>query len=97
MKLVALCAVDEVWEGAIRQAVMPGGHKVALYNLDGEISAIDDTCTHGEASLAEDGRVGRPQVECTWHKDRFDLRSGAACTMSCSQALRSWTVSIVDG
>ncbi len=97
MKLVPLCPVDEVWEGAIRQAVLPGGHKLALYRLGGEIFATDDTCSHGAASLSEDGSVDGGQVECSWHNGRFDIRSGQACAMPCETALQTWPVQVVDG
>jgi len=96
-KLIALCPADEVWEGAIRQAVLPDGHKLALYRVDDVVHATDDTCTHGAASLSEDGRVEGDQVECTWHNGRFDIRTGAACAMPCDQALRTWPVQVVDG
>lgn len=97
MKLVALCPSAEVSEGAIRLAVLPGGHRLALYQVDGEFFATDDTCTHGAASLAEDGTVEGPYVECGWHNGRFDIRSGEACGMPCTAALRSWPVQVVKG
>lgn len=95
--LVRLCPADEVWEGAIRGAELPGGHRLALYQYDGAFYATDDTCTHGAASLSEDGQVEGPYVECTWHNGRFDLRTGEPCAMPCSVPLKSWPVRIVDG
>ena len=97
MKLAPLCPEDEVWEGAIHAAVLPDGHKLALYRLDGELFATDDTCTHGAASLSEDGCVVGDKVECSWHNGQFDIRTGAACAMPCSEPLRTWPVQIVDG
>jgi p-cumate 2,3-dioxygenase ferredoxin subunit len=97
MKLMPLCAAEEVWEGAIRQAALPGGHKVALYQIDGEFFATDDTCTHGAASLSEDGCVVGDRVECSWHNGQYDIRTGAACAMPCSDALKTWPLQIVDG
>jgi p-cumate 2,3-dioxygenase ferredoxin component len=94
---VTLCTIDDVWEGAIRQAVLPSGHKLALFNVDGTIYATDDTCTHGAASLSEDGSVDGHFVECAWHNGRFDVRSGQACAMPCTEPLKSWPVRIVDG
>ena len=97
MSLIALCPADDVWEGAIRLAVLRNGHKLALYNVDGQIFATDDTCTHGAASLSEDGCVEGHFVECGWHNGRFNVRTGEACTMPCTEALRSWPVQVVDG
>lgn len=97
MALIPLCPVDEVWEGAIRLALLPNGHRLALYQYDGQFYATDDTCTHGAASLAEDGSVEGHFVECSWHNGRFDLRTGEACAMPCELPLRSWPVQVVDG
>jgi p-cumate 2,3-dioxygenase ferredoxin component len=96
-RLISLCPVDEVWEGAIRMAVLPDGHRIALYNVNGMVYATDDTCTHGAASLAEDGQVEGHVVECGWHNGRFDVRTGEACAMPCTEALRRWPVQVVDG
>lgn len=97
MKPTPLCPADEVWEGAIRQAVLPDGRKLALYRLDGELYATDDTCTHGAASLSEDGCVVGDKVECSWHNGQFEIRTGAACAMPCADALKTWPLQIVDG
>lgn len=97
MTWVALCPVDEVWEGAIRGAALPDGHRLALYHVDGQIHATDDTCTHGAASLSEDGRIEGPYVECTWHNGQFDVRTGQACSMPCTEPLKSWPVRIEGG
>ncbi len=59
-----------------------GGHcveiedrRIALFRKDGEIYAIDDTCTHDEASLSE-GEIEDHQVVCPLHGATFDLRTG---------------------
>lgn len=97
MTSVALCAAEDVWEGAILGAELPDGHKLALYQIDGKFYATDDTCTHGAASLSEDGCVVGDRVECSWHNGQYDIRTGAACAMPCSDALRTWPLQIVDG
>ena len=51
------------------------GHRIALFNLDGEVFAIDDTCTHEGGPLSE-GNVQGDQVICPWHGSRFDLCTG---------------------
>ena len=51
------------------------GNPIALFNLGGEIYAIDNTCSHvgGPLSL---GRVKNDEVECPWHGSRFDIKTG---------------------
>ncbi|MEQ4720568.1 bifunctional 3-phenylpropionate/cinnamic acid dioxygenase ferredoxin subunit [Nonomuraea sp. B19D2] len=49
---------------------------IAVFHTeDGEIYAIDDTCTHQDASLA-DGWLEGCEIECPLHASRFDLRTG---------------------
>ena len=48
---------------------------VAVFFVDGEYWAIDDTCPHQGASLAE-GYVEGECVTCPWHAWRFSIRDG---------------------
>ena len=49
--------------------------KIAVFNVDGEFYAIDDTCSHAEASLSE-GEVFDCIVECPLHGAEFNLTPG---------------------
>ena len=51
------------------------GHKILLANVEGEILAIDETCTHAGVSL-EPGRILGHEIECPVHGARFDMRTG---------------------
>ncbi len=51
------------------------GTAVALANVDGNLYAFDDTCTHRECPLSE-GEFDGPIVTCPCHRSRFDLRTG---------------------
>jgi 3-phenylpropionate/trans-cinnamate dioxygenase ferredoxin component len=49
---------------------------IAVFHTDdGELFAIDDTCTHQDASLA-DGWLEGDEIECPLHASRFSLRTG---------------------
>ena len=52
--------------------------RIGLFRIGDEIFAIDDTCTHAEASLSE-GDVAGDEVICPLHSATFDLRTGR-CT-----------------
>lgn len=67
--------VDELDPGEMRQ-VRVGRRRIALINVDGEFFAIDDTCTHEEASLSE-GELYDDIVECPLHGAAFNVRTGA--------------------
>jgi p-cumate 2,3-dioxygenase ferredoxin subunit len=95
---VRLCAAADVPAGEIRKGVLPDGTEVALYNLDGSFYATADRCTHGEASLSEEGAiVDGGKVECSFHFGAFDIKSGKPVAMPCEVALRTYPVEIIDG
>jgi 3-phenylpropionate/trans-cinnamate dioxygenase ferredoxin subunit len=73
-----------------------GDVPIAVFNVDGEILAVDDTCTHQDASLA-DGWLDGCLVECPLHASRFDLRTGRPDGPPAKTALRTHPVSVEDG
>lgn len=52
-----------------------------------EIFALDDTCTHQDASLA-DGWVEDCSVECPLHASTFDLRTGEPQSLPATRGVR---------
>ncbi|MCS7017118.1 MAG: nitrite reductase small subunit NirD [Gemmatales bacterium] len=52
------------------------GKLIAIFRYQGKLYAIDDTCPHMGASLAE-GYVENGIVTCPWHAWRFRLQDGA--------------------
>ncbi len=69
--------------------------KIAVFNVDGEIYAIDDTCSHAEASLSE-GEVFDCLVECPLHGAEFDLKTGEAKTLPATQPVVSYKTDLDD-
>ena len=70
---------------------------VALFRTDdGEVYALDDTCSHQDASLA-DGWLEDCSVECPLHASRFDLRTGRADVPPAKLPVRTHQVTVVDG
>jgi len=55
-----------------------GGKRIALFDLGGEIYAIDDVCTHEGGPLSE-GLIENDEVECPWHGARFKIATGEVC------------------
>jgi len=54
-----------------------GAEPVCLYKLGGKIFATHDTCTHGQASLA-DAFIGGEEIECPLHQGKFHIATGKA-------------------
>ncbi|HEU5434219.1 MAG TPA: non-heme iron oxygenase ferredoxin subunit [Thermomicrobiales bacterium] len=53
-----------------------GAEPVCLINLDGELYAVGDVCTHEGASLA-DGQIIGDELECPLHGGSYAIRTGA--------------------
>lgn len=69
---------------------------IAVFHTEGgEIYAIDDTCTHQDASLA-DGWLEGCEVECPLHASRFDLRTGKVDAPPAKLPVRTHTVVVQD-
>jgi nitrite reductase (NADH) small subunit len=67
--------VGEIPEGQGR-AFEIQGRMIAVFQDGGQYYAIDDTCPHQGAPLA-DGIVYDRTVTCTWHGWRFSLENGS--------------------
>lgn len=85
----------DVEPGGILQVPLEGRPPVALVRLANEFFVIDDTCTHGEASLS-DGEIVNGDIECPFHSGCFDIRTGAVTAFPCTKALTVYPVK-VDG
>ena len=71
-----------------------GGVPIALFLTDdGDYYAIDDTCTHQDASLA-DGWLEGCEIECPLHASRFDLRTGAVDAPPARRPVRTHLVTL---
>lgn len=57
------------------QKVTADGKEILVVNLDGNYFAMDDTCTHAGASLA-DGQLDGSILTCDWHGAKFDCKTG---------------------
>lgn len=94
---IRLCATDDVIEGEMLQAKVDGHAPFAVYRVAGKFYVTEDTCTHGKSSLADEGELEDYIVTCTWHDGQFDIRTGEACAMPCTTALKIFPVMVEDG
>jgi len=51
------------------------GQRIALFNVDGNVYAIDDVCPHQGGPLGE-GALSGCYVTCPWHAWDFDVTTG---------------------
>ncbi|MGH2656259.1 MAG: Rieske (2Fe-2S) protein [Actinomycetota bacterium] len=73
-ELITVGGKNEVPEGEMRQFQV-GGEDVAVANVNGELHAFSDVCTHRQCSLAE-GDLDGTTVTCACHGSEFDVTTG---------------------
>ena len=78
------------------KVIMPRGERIALCNVDGELYAIDDVCTHDGGPLGEGELVG-DQIECPRHGALFDVKTGRAVTLPAVLPVDTYEVRVADG
>jgi 3-phenylpropionate/trans-cinnamate dioxygenase ferredoxin subunit len=83
-------AFDSLVEGK-PVAIDHNGVTVCVARVGDEVFAIEDTCTHSEASLSE-GEITGTKIECWLHGAEFDLRTGEALTSPATAPLKTFSV-----
>src|SRR5262245_53602418 len=71
------------------------GRSVALFNVDGTVYAIDDSCVHAGASLGA-GKLAGKIVTCRAHGLRYDVTTGKV-TSTPELGVQSYQVKIMSG
>jgi nitrite reductase/ring-hydroxylating ferredoxin subunit len=71
---VRIAKTAEIPPGAGRGFAV-GRYEVAVFNIDGDFYAIENSCPHQGGPLA-DGWVEGALVTCPWHGWCFDVRTG---------------------
>lgn len=95
---VLVARADDVPDGEaikIDAAVAGTVDDIAIFNDGGEFFALDDTCSHEEASLSE-GWIDNGVIECPLHAGKFCLRDGEVLSMPATENVACHRL-IVDG
>ena len=69
------------------------GQKIALFNVDGTLYAIENTCTHVGGSLSEGTLIG-DQITCPLHGAQFNVASGKVLGPPAGSDVRSFVVTV---
>ena len=94
MSRVFACPVGDLPEGeALRLDTSP---VIALFNVGGELYAINDRCSLGNASMSEGYLEEDATVECPLHAASFCLKTGKALCLPATDPLTTYAV-YVDG
>ncbi len=88
-------ALEAIPEGDV-VAVKLAGKELAFYEVDGEIFATDNICTHGYARLSDGFLEGR-EIECPLHQGRFDVCTGKALCAPLNEDIKVYPLKIEGG
>ncbi|MBI4163028.1 MAG: Rieske 2Fe-2S domain-containing protein [Candidatus Aenigmarchaeota archaeon] len=76
MTLVKVASKNDVKSGE-GKTVSAGGKEIALFNIDGQFFAIDNTCAHRGGPLGE-GMLEGNVVTCPFHGWKFNVQNGSS-------------------
>lgn len=90
-----IATVDEIPPGQAK-LVEVNGNEIALFNIDGQFHAIDNSCTHVGGPLCE-GEISGAEVICPWHGAAFDVTTGRAVGPPAIESVNRYNLRINDG
>jgi 3-phenylpropionate/trans-cinnamate dioxygenase ferredoxin subunit len=97
MQRLDVCAAADLPAGSAR-VVHAGAVSIGVYNLDGELYALEDRCSHDDGPLAEgelDADAG--VAVCPRHGARIDIRSGRPLTLPAVLPVATYPVAVEEG
>jgi len=86
--------IEDLPSGSCTSVTLADGNEVAVYNVDGEFFATDNSCPHHGAPLA-DGLLRGHVIECGWHGWQFDVRDGRCLFVS--ESIATYPILLEDG
>jgi 3-phenylpropionate/trans-cinnamate dioxygenase ferredoxin component len=94
---IDVCPVEELPPGEVK-IVHAGLLSVGVYNLDGELYALEDRCSHDDGPLCEgDFDVDEGYAVCPRHGAQIDIRTGEALSLPAVLPVDTFPVRVVDG
>lgn len=92
---VDVARLDDLPPGA-RRVVDVDGAMVAVFNLQGQLCAIEDICTHDGGELASGGLEGEVII-CPRHGARFSVITGEVLGPPAYEALHVFPLRVENG
>jgi len=90
-----VASLDQVEPGTLK-GVRAGKELLVLANVDGDVYALEDQCSHQDLPLS-DGELDGEDLICIHHGARFDACSGRAKGLPAIRPVRAFPVEIRDG
>jgi 3-phenylpropionate/trans-cinnamate dioxygenase ferredoxin component len=90
-----VAAVEELPPGS-RRVLDAEGIQIAVFNLDGELYAIEDVCTHDGGDLAG-GSIECDVIVCPRHGAKFSIKTGEVLAPPAYEDIRTYSVRVEEG
>jgi 3-phenylpropionate/trans-cinnamate dioxygenase ferredoxin component len=97
MAFVNVASLRDLPEGSVL-GVEAEGKRVCLANVEGEVYAFADNCSHRDFPLSN-GEVDPDDcsITCEWHGARFDIRTGAPLALPATKPIAVYACRVEDG
>jgi uncharacterized membrane protein/nitrite reductase/ring-hydroxylating ferredoxin subunit len=95
LRYVPLARTSEIQPGETLRAEIDGA-VICIVRIDTRFYAFQEFCTHRFGPLSE-GCLHGTEIECPWHRSRFDVRTGKVLRGPARVDLKTWPVEIRDG
>lgn len=94
---IDVCPVEELQPGETRMVYVEG-KQVGLFNINGELYALNNRCPHARGPLSE-GTIDTDActVVCPWHYAKFDIKTGKVLDGVARQSVKPYAVEVRDG
>ena len=92
---VRVAALADVQPGTLR-GVRAGNQDIVLANVEGDVYALLDRCSHQDFPLS-DGELVGDRLACIYHGATFDVCTGRAMQLPAIRPVRTFPVQVRDG
>ena len=98
---INIAPIDELQPGDTRLVEMDDA-RIAVFNINGEYFAIEDSCTHDNSPMLGCGLepqdlMDGDQIICPRHGARFCIRTGEALTPPAYEPVATYPVRVNNG
>lgn len=90
----SLISVDDFGAGPCKKFML-GSDEILVVKLNDGFYAIDDLCSHADASLC-DGEIEDDEIICPLHFARFNIKSGEVTAPPALEGIRTFKLEVRD-